>query len=67
MKPLSHIFADVAMETLESLERLVNCLTRKPMPEPSLLALNIDWFTHCNWRDQLIAFKQIDSYRSYKH
>lgn len=55
------------MEALESLERLVNCLIRKPMPEPSLLALNIDWFTNCNWREQLIAFKQIDIYCSREH
>ena len=34
--------------------------------DPSLLAINIDWFTHCNWVDQLLAFKQIDIYRAYK-
>lgn len=30
--------------------------------EPSLLALNIDWFTNCTWTEQLIAFKQISHY-----
>jgi hypothetical protein len=34
----------------------------KPKPVPSLLAYNIDWFTHCNWRDQVLAFKQMDLY-----
>lgn len=61
------MFAEVAFETIECLKRLYQRITCKPQPEPTLLALNVDWFTHCNWRDQLIAFKQIDIYRSNKH
>jgi len=34
---------------------------------PSLLALNIDWFTNCSWLSQLIAFKQIDAYCAHKY
>lgn len=34
--------------------------------DPSLLALNIDWFTNCSWVDQLLAFKQIDYYLTVK-
>ena len=34
----------------------------RPKPVPSLLALNIDWFTNCSWVDQLLAFKQIDEF-----
>lgn len=30
--------------------------------KPTLLALNIDWFTNCNWREQLVAFKQMELY-----
>ena len=33
---------------------------------PSLVALNIDWFTNCGWVDQLLAFKQIDHYSTVK-
>lgn len=29
---------------------------------PSLLAMNMNWFTNCGWTEQLIAFKQIDQY-----
>lgn len=61
------MFADIALDFLEWLERLYRCITRQPLSEPSLLALNVDWFTHCNWRDQLAAFKQMDIYRSNKH
>lgn len=61
------MFAEIAFETVEYLESLYRRITRKPKPEPTLLALNVDWFTNCNWREQLIAFKQIDIYRSNKH
>lgn len=61
------MFAELAIETLEYLERLYQLITRKPQPQLTLLALNVDWFTHCNWRDQLVAFKQMDIYRSNKH
>ena len=64
---LSQMFAELAIETLEYLERLYQLITRKPQPQLTLLALNVDWFTHCNWRDQLVAFKQMDIYRSNKH
>jgi hypothetical protein len=34
--------------------------------EPSLLAINIDWFTNCNWREQMNAFGQFGNYYAYK-
>lgn len=40
---------------------------RQKKIQPSLLAYNVDWFTNCNWRDQLLAFKQMDIYYAYKH
>ena len=40
---------------------------RKKKLEPSLIAINIDWFTNCNWREQLSSFKQMDLYYDYKH
>ena len=64
---LSQMFAELAIETLEYLERLYQLVTCKPKPQLTLLALNVNWFTNCNWRDQLIAFKQIEDYRSNKH
>lgn len=67
MKPLSQIAANVVFETFELIENFWRYITRKPEPKPSLLALNLNWFTNCNWLEQLIAFKQIDSYYSNKH
>lgn len=61
------MFAELAIDTLEYFERLHQIITRKPQPQLTLLALNVDWFTHCNWREQLVAFKQMDIYRSNKH
>lgn len=61
------MFAELAIETLEYLERIYQLIARKPQPQLTLLALNVDWFTHCNWREQLVAFKQMDIYRSNKH
>lgn len=61
------MLAEVMLDTCEWLDNLYNYIIRKPKATPSLLAYNVDWFTHCNWRDQLIAFKQIDIYRSNKH
>lgn len=61
------MFAEIAIETIEYFENLYRLITRKPKPELTLLALNVDWFTHCNWREQLVAFKQMDIYRSNKH
>lgn len=61
------MFAEIAIDALEYIERLCQLITRKPQPELTLLALNVDWFTHCNWREQLVAFKQMDIYRSNKH
>lgn len=29
---------------------------------PSLLSLNVAWFTHCGWTEQMLAFKQLDLY-----
>ncbi len=44
---------------------IVECrLFRRKASNPSLLALNIDWFTNCTWVDQLISFQQIDRYRT---
>jgi len=34
--------------------------------EPSLLAENISWFNNCSWIEQLIAFKQISRYYTFK-
>lgn len=34
--------------------------------EPSLLAINVDWFTNCNWRDQMAAFGQMSNYYANK-
>jgi len=67
MKHIDKLFADMIIGTVEWFQALYRYVTRQPKPEPSLLALNVDWFTNCNWRDQLIAFKQIDIYCSYKH
>ena len=55
------------LDTVEGIERAYNKIIRKPKPEPSLLAYNVDWFTHCNWREQIVAFKQLDIYYAYKH
>ena len=35
--------------------------------EPSLIAMNMDWFTNCNWREQMTAFGQLGNYYAYKH
>lgn len=67
MKHLNVVFADIALDILEWIQSLCQFITRKPKPELTLLALNVDWFTHCNWREQLVAFKQMDIYRSNKH
>lgn len=61
------MFADIVLDTAEWLEGLYRYITRQPLSKPSLLALNVDWFTNCNWIEQLIAFKQMDIYRSNKH
>jgi len=61
------MFADTIIGTAEWFQNFYRFITRQPKPELSLLALNIDWFTHCSWIDQLIAFKQLDIYRSNKH
>jgi len=67
MKYIYELLAEIAFGTIDWFQKLYRFVTRKPKPQPSLLALNVDWFTHCNWRDQLIAFKQIDIYCSNKH
>lgn len=67
MRHLNNMFADIAIDTAEWFQRLYQFITRQPKPKLSLLALNVDWFTHCNWREQLVAFKQMDIYRSNKH
>jgi hypothetical protein len=33
--------------------------------KPSLLSLNIVWFTNCGWVDQMIAFKQIKEFYAF--
>lgn len=35
---------------------------KKLKVQPSLLAINVNWFTNCSWRDQLVAFKQLELY-----
>ncbi len=37
-------------------------LRKRKKVSPSLLALNIDWFSNCSWTDQLISFDQIYRY-----
>jgi hypothetical protein len=32
----------------------------------TLLSNNIVWFTTCSWLDQLIAFKQLEEYKTNK-
>jgi hypothetical protein len=61
------LIADLMLETAEQLQALISKLKREPKPTPSLLAYNIDWFTNCTWLEQLISFKQIDTYYTYKH
>ena len=67
MKQLLQSLADMFLDIVEGIERMYNAITRKPKPVPSLLAYNMDWFTHCNWREQIVAFKQLDIYHSNKH
>jgi CRISPR/Cas system type I-B associated protein Csh2 (Cas7 group RAMP superfamily) len=58
---------DYLLAIVESLYHLINdYLPFKKKPKPSLLAMNIVWFTHCSWLEQLIAFKQISRYYSFK-
>jgi len=42
-------------------------LFRYKKTQPSLLALNVSWFTNCGWIEQLTAFKQIDIYYTFKY
>jgi len=67
MIQLLQSLTDMLLDTVEGLERAYNAITRKPKPTASLLAHNVDWFTNCNWREQIIAFKQLDIYYAYKH
>ena len=62
-----HALTDMLLDTVEGIERAYNAILRKRQPKPSLLAYNIDWFTHCSWREQIVAFKQLDIYYAYKH
>lgn len=59
---LQVLFQDAILYFIES-----PIFIRRKKTEPSLLAINIDWFTNCSWVEQLIAFKQIDEYYAYKH
>jgi hypothetical protein len=67
MKQILESLADMILDLMDSIERSYNVITCKPKPMPSLLAYNVDWFTHCNWREQIVAFKQLDIYYAYKH
>jgi hypothetical protein len=67
MKQILESLADMALDLRDSIERSYNVITRKPQPVPSLLAYNVDWFTYCSWREQIVAFKQLDIYYAYKH
>lgn len=61
MKLLLNIIVEWFVEVSEYL-----CNIGRPKPKPTLLALNIDWFNNCTWIDQLISFKQIERYITYK-
>lgn len=67
MKRALESLVDLLLDIVEGTERAYNAIIRKPTPVPSLLAYNVDWFTHCNWREQIVAFKQLDIYYAYKH
>jgi hypothetical protein len=57
MKLLLYIIAEWFADIINYFSKL-----GKPKPVPSLLALNIDWFTYCNWREQMVAFGQLHRY-----
>lgn len=58
MKHLKNLFIDLFLEFVEAMERTVNLFRKKT--QPSLLAINIDWCTHSEWMDRLVAYKQLN-------
>jgi hypothetical protein len=67
MKQPLHSIIDLFLDICEGIDNLFNLITRKPKPIPTLLAYNVNWFTRCNWMEQVIAFRQLDIYYSNKH
>lgn len=67
MKYIYELLAEIAFGTIVWFQNLYRFIACRPEPQPSLLALNVDWFTNCSWLHQLIAFKQIDIYYFDKH
>jgi hypothetical protein len=39
----------------------------RPKPQPSLLALGVDWTTNVKWVPCLVAYRQLDNWTSKKH
>jgi hypothetical protein len=58
MKHLKNLFIDLILEFVEAMERTVNLFRKKT--QPSLLAININWCTHSEWMDRLVAYKQLN-------
>jgi hypothetical protein len=58
MKHLKKLFIDLILEFVEAMERTANLFRKKS--QPSLLAINIDWCTHSEWMDRLVAYKQLN-------
>jgi len=61
MKLLLHLICEWLYDKIIILKKI-----KQPKHPPSLLAYNVTWFTACTWVDQLIAFKQIDNYLTYR-
>lgn len=51
-----------SMTARDILKWVKSCFSKRKKAEPSLIALNIDWFTNCNWREQIAAFGQLSNY-----
>lgn len=51
---------------IESVAIWLDNVLPKSKIQPTLLGLNIVWFTECTWVDQLISFQQIDRYQTFK-
>jgi hypothetical protein len=56
---LYRFVADVCIDTLEGMQRLVNFFKRKK-DKPSLIVCNVLWFTESNWVERLVAYKQLE-------
>lgn len=58
MKHLIHLFTDIVLGFYDGLDRIQNMFRRKS--QPSLLVANVDWCTHSEWMDRLVAYKQLE-------